>query len=77
MVVFPIIVQPEVAILSVGAVRREAVVVERDGVNVVEPGRRVVLGLAFDHRVSEPASAAAYLERVAELLAGIDIESER
>lgn len=76
-VVFPIIVQPEVAILSVGAVRREAVVVERDGVNVVEPGRRVVLGLAFDHRVSEPASAAAYLERVAELLAGIDIESER
>ena len=75
--VAPIIIQPEVAVLSVGAVRREAVVVERDGAHVIEVGRRVVLGLAFDHRVCEPASAAAYLERVGELLAGLDIESER
>ena len=46
-------------------------------ITTLEPGRRVVLGLAFDHRVCEPASAAAYLERVGELLAGLDIESER
>ncbi len=72
----PIIIQPQVAILSVGAVRRVPVVVERDGQSVVEPGRRVVLGLAFDQRVCEPFVATAYLERVAELLAGLDIESE-
>jgi hypothetical protein len=37
----------------------------------------MVLGLAFDHRVCEPVGAASYLERVAELLAGMDLESER
>jgi pyruvate/2-oxoglutarate dehydrogenase complex dihydrolipoamide acyltransferase (E2) component len=35
-----------------------------------------VLGLSFDHRVCESAAAAGYLERVAELLGGLDLESE-
>jgi 2-oxoglutarate dehydrogenase E2 component (dihydrolipoamide succinyltransferase) len=73
----PIIIQPEVAVLSVGAVRLEPVVVTRDGVATIEVGRRLVLGLSFDHRVCEPVSAANYLERVAELLSGMDLESER
>lgn len=71
----PIIIQPEVAILSVGAVRLVPVVAA-DGMSI-EAGRRLVLGLSFDHRVCEPAGAASYLERVAELLAGMDLESER
>ncbi|HEY1762104.1 MAG TPA: dihydrolipoamide acetyltransferase family protein [Acidimicrobiales bacterium] len=71
----PIIIQPEVAILSMGAVRLVPVVA-KDGVTIVA-GRRVVLGLSFDHRVCEPAGAASYLERVGELLAGMDLESER
>ncbi len=71
----PIIIQPEVATLSMGAVRL-APVVAKDGVTI-EVGRRVVLGLSFDHRVCEPTGAASYLERVGELLAGMDLESER
>ena len=43
----------------------------------IDIGYRIVLGLSFDHRVCEPVLAAAYLERVAELLAGMDLESER
>jgi len=73
----PIIIQPEVAALSVGAVRRVPVVVEANGALSVEVGYRLVLGLSFDHRVCEPVSAVSYLERVAELLAGMDLESER
>jgi len=73
----PIIIQPEVAILSIGAVRRVPVVVERDGASVLEVGRRVILGLSFDHRVCDAALAARYLERVGELLAGLDVASER
>jgi pyruvate dehydrogenase E2 component (dihydrolipoamide acetyltransferase) len=73
----PIIIQPEVAILSMGAVRLEPVVATKSGTPEIEIGRRIVLGLSFDHRVCEPASAAGYLERVAELLAGMDLESER
>ena len=73
----PIIIQPEVAILSMGAVRLVPVVNEHGGPPVIEIGRRLVLGLAFDHRVCEPTGAASYLERVAELLAGMDLASER
>jgi 2-oxoglutarate dehydrogenase E2 component (dihydrolipoamide succinyltransferase) len=73
----PIIIQPEVAILSMGAVRLEPVVTTKSGAPEVEIGRRIVLGLSFDHRVCEPVTAAGYLERVAELLAGMDLESER
>ena len=73
----PIIIQPEVAVLSVGAVREVPVVITTDGVAAVGIGRRVVLGLSFDHRVSEPVGAAEYLERVGQLLAGLDVEGER
>jgi 2-oxoglutarate dehydrogenase E2 component (dihydrolipoamide succinyltransferase) len=72
----PIIIQPEVAILSMGAVRLEPVVLTKNGTPEIEIGRRIVLGLSFDHRVCEPVTAASYLERVAELLAGMDLESE-
>jgi pyruvate dehydrogenase E2 component (dihydrolipoamide acetyltransferase) len=73
----PIIIQPEVAILSMGAVRTVPVVTGGGGNTKIEVGRRVTLGLSFDHRVCEPVVAASYLERVAELLAGMDLESER
>jgi len=73
----PIIIQPQVAVLSVGAVREVPVIVTNDGVASVGVGRRVVLGLSFDHRICEPVAAASYLERVAQLLSGLDVEGER
>ena len=73
----PIIIQPQVAVLSIGAVRRVPVVRSVNGVHGVEVGRRVVLGLSFDHRVCDATLAARYLERVGELLGGLDVASER
>jgi 2-oxoglutarate dehydrogenase E2 component (dihydrolipoamide succinyltransferase) len=73
----PIIIQPEVAVLSVGAVREVPVVEHSGGTPILAVGRRVVLGLSFDHRICEPVGAANYLERVGELLAGLDVEGER
>ena len=72
-----IIIQPQVAVLSVGAVRVVPVVTTSDGDATVGVGRRLMLGLSFDHRVCEPVSAASYLERVGQLLAGLDVEGER
>jgi pyruvate/2-oxoglutarate dehydrogenase complex dihydrolipoamide acyltransferase (E2) component len=63
-------------VLSIGAVRQVPVVTSSSGVPAIEVGRRLVLGLSFDHRVCESAAAAGYLERVAELLGGLDLESE-
>ena len=73
----PIIIQPQAAVLSVGAVREVPVVVTDNGAATVGVGRRLVLGLSFDHRITEPVAAASYLERVAQLLAGLDVEGER
>ena len=73
----PIIIQPQVAVLSVGAVREVPVVVADGDVATLGVGRRFVLGLTFDHRICEPVVAANYLERVAQLLAGLDVEGER
>jgi 2-oxoglutarate dehydrogenase E2 component (dihydrolipoamide succinyltransferase) len=73
----PIIIQPQVAVLSVGAVREVPVVETNDGVASLAIGRRLVLGLSFDHRVCEPVAASSYLERVGQLLAGLDVEGER
>ena len=66
----------QVAVLSAGAVRTVAVVGEGEPAPI-ESGRRLVLGLSFDHRVCESTVAASYLERVAELLGGLDLASER
>ena len=73
----PIIIQPQVAVLSVGAVRDVPVVTTDHGVVSVGVGRRLILGLSFDHRVCEPVGAVSYLERLGQLLAGLDVEGER
>lgn len=73
----PIIIQPQVAVLSVGAVREVPVVSHEGAEASLVVGRRLILGLSFDHRVCEPFAATSYLERVAELLAGMDLGSER
>jgi len=71
----PIIVQPQVAVLSIGAVRTVPVVVDRDGTPAIAVGQRVVLGLSFDHRVCDGVVAAAFVERVGALLD--DVAAER
>src|ERR1700722_4759751 len=73
----PIIIQPQVAVLSVGAVRQVPVILNENGGATVGVGRRLVLGLSFDHRVCEPVAAVSYLERVSQLLGGLDVEGER
>ena len=73
----PIIIQPQVAVLSAGAARLVPVVEMVNGAPSIVLGRRMMLGLTFDHRVCEPTIAANYLQRVGELLAGFDVEGER
>ncbi|GAA1803368.1 dihydrolipoamide acetyltransferase family protein [Actinomadura chokoriensis] len=55
---------PEAAILAVGAVRDEPVV--RDG--EVVPGKRMAVTLSVDHRATDGATAARFLDRLADLL---------
>jgi pyruvate dehydrogenase E2 component (dihydrolipoamide acetyltransferase) len=62
----PVINYPELAILGLGAVRREAVVLA-DG--RIAPRERMTLSLTFDHAALDGVPAAAFLHDVAAALA--------
>jgi len=55
----PIINSPETAILGLGAIRREAVVLEDDR---IVPRWQMTLSLTFDHRAVDGAPAARFLQ---------------
>jgi 2-oxoglutarate dehydrogenase E2 component (dihydrolipoamide succinyltransferase) len=73
----PIINQPQVAILSTdGVKRRPTVVTQPDGTEAIAIHSMGLLCLAWDHRAVDGAYAAAFVARVAELLATQDWDSE-
>jgi 2-oxoglutarate dehydrogenase E2 component (dihydrolipoamide succinyltransferase) len=58
----PIINQPQVAILCVGAVeKRPKVITLDDGTDVIAPRLLVMLGLTYDHRVVDGADADRFM----------------
>ena len=70
---FPIINQPQVAILSTdGISRRPSVVVDEDGNESIEARSLGVLALAWDHRAFDGAYAAAFLRTMKRTLEGAD-----
>lgn len=77
MMQFPIISQPQVAILSTDGVKRKPVVVTDEFGNESIAIHSVgVLALAWDHRAFDGAYAAAFLHRVQEILETRDWEAE-
>ena len=70
---FPIINQPQVAILSTdGIARRPAVVADADGTESIEARSLGVLALAWDHRAFDGAYAAAFLRSMKRTLEDAD-----
>ena len=70
---FPIINQPQVAILSTdGVTRRPVVEVDDEGNETVGIGSIGVLALAWDHRAFDGAYAASFLRRVRDVLESSD-----
>ena len=64
----PIINQPQVAILGIGAIRKKPVVLETDQGDVIAIRHIMILSLAYDHRVVDGALGGMYIRRVKELL---------
>lgn len=62
----PVINDPEIAILGLGAIRREPVVLPDDR---IVPQDRITLSLTFDHAAIDGAPAAAFLRDVAAAIA--------
>lgn len=64
----PIINQPEVAILGVGAVTKKPVVVEVDGQDTIAIRHMMYISLCHDHRLIDGALAGKFMRRIKELL---------
>jgi 2-oxoglutarate dehydrogenase E2 component (dihydrolipoamide succinyltransferase) len=77
MMQFPIINQPQVAILSTDGVKRKPVVVTDEFGNESIAIHSVgVLAMAWDHRAFDGAYAAAFLNRIQEIIETRDWEAE-
>ncbi len=73
----PIINQPQVAILGLGAiVRRPVVVVDETGADSIAIRSMVYLALTYDHRLVDGADAARFLTALKQRLETGDFESE-
>lgn len=70
----PIINQPEVAILGVGAVTKKPVVIEVDGQDTIAIRHMMYISLCHDHRLIDGALAGKFMKRVKELLESFEGE---
>ncbi len=68
----PIINQPQVAILAVGAIRKKPAVVETEYGDLVAVRHMMYLSLSYDHRVVDGYLGGSYLRRVGDYLEGFD-----
>jgi 2-oxoglutarate dehydrogenase E2 component (dihydrolipoamide succinyltransferase) len=68
----PVINQPQVAILGIGAIRKKPVVVETPEGDVIAVRHIMILSLAYDHRVVDGALGGMFLRRMKELLENWD-----
>jgi 2-oxoglutarate dehydrogenase E2 component (dihydrolipoamide succinyltransferase) len=72
----PVINQPQVAILGVGAIRKKPVVLETPQGDVIAIRHMMILSLAYDHRIVDGALGGMYLRRLKELLENWDANTE-
>lgn len=68
----PIINQPQVAILAVGAIAKRPVVVETPAGDTIGIRQMAMLSLSYDHRVVDGALAGQYLKTVRDFIQRID-----
>ena len=70
----PIIMQPQVAIMAAGAIRKKPAVIETPSGDLIGIRHQMFLSHSYDHRVVDGALGGRFVKRVAELLEGFDLE---
>jgi len=72
----PIINQPQVAILAVGAIKKKPAVLETEHGDVIAIRHMMFLSLSYDHRVVDGSLGGSFVRRVADYLENWDINRE-
>ncbi len=70
----PIINQPQVAIMAVGAIRKKPAVVETEYGDVVAVRHMMFLSMSYDHRVVDGILGGSFIRKVADYLEAFDLE---
>ena len=68
----PIINQPQVAILAVGAIRKKPAVVETEYGDLIAVRQLMFMSLSYDHRVVDGMLGGSFLRRIGDYLEGFD-----
>ena len=69
----PIINQPQVAILALGAIRKKPAVIETEEGDVIGVRQMMFLSHSYDHRVVDGMLGGSFVRRVADYLEGFDL----
>jgi 2-oxoglutarate dehydrogenase E2 component (dihydrolipoamide succinyltransferase) len=72
----PIINQPQVAILAVGAIRKKPAVIETPEGDTIGIRHMMFLSLSYDHRVVDGSLGGSFLRRIADYLEQFDINRQ-
>ncbi|HAI82844.1 MAG TPA: diapophytoene dehydrogenase, partial [Chitinophagaceae bacterium] len=72
----PIINQPQVAILAVGAIKKRPVVIETSHGDTIGIRHMMYLSLSYDHRIVDGSIGASFLTEVAKEFENWDLERE-
>lgn len=72
----PIILQPQVAILAVGAIKKKPVVIETPEGDTIGIRHMMFLSHSYDHRVVDGALGGSFVRRVADYLEKFDLNRE-
>ncbi len=71
----PIINQPEVAILAIGAIKKKPAVLETAEGDVIAIRQKMWLSLTYDHRIIDGALGGAFLKRLGDYIESFDPKS--
>lgn len=72
----PIINQPQVAIMAVGAIQKKPAVLETPEGDVIAIRHKMYLSHTYDHRVVDGMLGGLFVQRVAQILEGWDVDRE-
>ncbi len=72
----PIINQPQVAILALGAIKKRPVVMETEDGDVIAIRHMMYLSMSYDHRIVDGSIGASFLTAVAKELEAFDPKRE-
>ncbi|MDF1549234.1 MAG: dihydrolipoamide acetyltransferase family protein, partial [Bacteroidales bacterium] len=72
----PIINQPEVAIVAVGAIKKKPAVIETPQGDSIGIRHLMIMSMSYDHRVVDGALGGMFLKRVAEILEDFDTKRD-